>query len=207
VLPVPSRAHIADSRTDAQAIASAINLTAADIKGFTDEGAPAIANLRSAERQQARCGGTLPLLRKRLAFLVSHRFQQEPTQTSLRIALSEVWVFPTEKLAMAQLAALGSKRVPKCGVPVVRKAFGPKFKGLRIRMHRIQSAVAGGVGWRITELSGPGLPRRQFIDLFAFARGRVMVALSTTSSPDLFPQDLEGQLMTLLATRASPPGP
>ncbi|HEU4973974.1 MAG TPA: hypothetical protein VFT50_02705 [Baekduia sp.] len=185
--------------------ANAINLTSADLQGFTDKGAIQIKDAGSSERQQARCLGVLPLLHKRVAYVLSHSYQQSG-DSYLRAAHSEVSVFPNAKLAGGYLNALGSKRTPACSVPAIRKAFGPTLRNLRVRMHHIPAEVAGGVGWRTTLLWKSGEPRREFIDVFAFARGRAVVALTTTSFPSLFPQEVDGHLVQLLAARASAQG-
>ena len=137
---------------------------------------------------QARCIGSLQLRRKRMAFVTSHQFQQGQRTVPFATCCLRCRYFRPRAWRWHNCRRWAAGRPPKCALPVIKETFGSE--SVRARTRRIPSTVRNGLVWRITLLPASGAPRREFIDVQAFARGRAVVALSVTAFPGSVHPDL-----------------
>src|SRR5271166_2254125 len=205
------------TRAQAQAFARAVNLTAADVPGFTVV-PPSRLGATPAERrlqaETARClGGSGTVTgagsSAGLAEVSSPHFQREAGARSASVS-SEVNVSRTSALASRELAEIRSARTRACLTRYMEQVLGRRAGG------GVSSAVSvvggnppaagttGGFGWRITvALAVRGARIPVYLDILGFVYGPAEVSMFSSGLPEPFPAAAEEHLYSLLLKRAT----
>ncbi len=201
------------SKAQAEAFAHAVNLTAADLPGFSVAPASTPGETPAERRLQAetaRCLGGIGGSGggQALAEVSSPHFQRIAGLSSASVS-SEVSVSSTPAQASAELAKIRSPRTRVCLTRYMQGVLGSRGGG------SVQSAVkvvegnppapgtAGGFGWRITvalAVHGAGIP--VYLDILGFVDGPAEVSLFSTGLPQPLPAAAEEHLYGLLLKRA-----
>jgi hypothetical protein len=202
------------TKAQAVAFAHAVNLTAADLPGFTaaphKQKKPS-ANEQRSEAQLERCLGR-SRSKKGIAEVDSDSFEQE-TSTSLLNVSSEVTVVKTPALAAHALALIKKASTRAC----VSRYFnllisGLKTSGAKIGKVKLTTGTppapgtGGSFGWRLSTIitakkTGAQIPFS--LDILGFINGRAAVTLLTSGLPQPFPATGELELFSLLVKRAT----
>jgi hypothetical protein len=186
-------------------VAAAINLTAADVPGFT--GTPhqvSAADRRNSDRLARCAGGTPPSTA--LADVYSPDFSKG---NGTLLVDSDVTVMPSTSDVARDVASLRSGRAESCfrrliGQELAQQLGSVKVSGLRV--DRISSPAPGtdaAFGFRITlTITRAGKSTPLFSDLRGFAVGNVEVSLTTFGTGQPFPESDALRLFSLLVQRA-----
>ncbi len=211
-----SAAGVTPTKAQALAFAHDVNLTAADVPGFTaaphkkSSDKKSSANEKRAEAQLERCLGK-SRNKKGIVEVSSDSFEQETSSSELNVS-SEVTVVKTPALAAHALALVKQASTRKC----VSRYFNLLISGLKTSGAKIGKVTlttgtppapgaGGSFGWRLStvitdEKSGSRIPF--FLDILGFIDGRAAVTLLTSGLPQPFPSSGELSLFSLLVKRA-----
>jgi hypothetical protein len=194
---VLARNVAAITRSQARAVAQAVNLTPNDVPGFKASSIPP-----RVFSKTGRCPGEVPPSRW-LAFAHSDAFEQGAGNSFLEVNSASA-VLPTAQLAKRDLAALSGNRGRQCFAGAVKRSLsGSAFKLLHLSITSRPPPAAGGVGLRLVlRLSRSGTVFTEYADALLFVRRQVSVALDTSSIGRAFPAARERQLSHVLVARA-----
>jgi hypothetical protein len=200
------------TKAQAVAFAHAVNLTVADVPGFTaspHKHKKSSASERRAEAQLELCLGKSRNT-KGIAEVDSDSFEQETSTSELNVS-SEVTVVKTPALAAHALALVKKASTRAC----VSRYFnllvsGLKTSGAKIGKVKLTTATppapgtGGSFGWRLSTIitakeNGAQIPF--FLDILGFINGRAAVTLLTSGLPQPFPASGELGLFSLLVKR------
>jgi hypothetical protein len=206
----PARSS-APSRQRALAFASAVNLTAADVPGFTPSARHQQGNSaseRRLEKQMLRCAGVVGSARG-VAEQGSKSFQLKHAILDLSVS-SEVSVQSSAAEASRSLAAIRSAHVRDCFSHYLGAIFkGKRVKGATLRNVTIQSGTppapgtSGSFGWRVTaSFSVHGIEIPIYLDFLGFVDGPSEVTLLSSGLLRPFPATVQQHLFALLLSRA-----
>jgi hypothetical protein len=202
------------TKQQALAFAHAVNLTSADVPGFsvssTHEGETP--REKRLEREMLRCAGTKGS-GKGLAEVSSKDFEIKHGILDLGVS-SEVGVARTSALAARQLAAIRSAHVRSCFSHFLDLIFkGKRFSGAIVSPVSIASGTppapgtAGSFGWRVTAtFSVQRLRVPLYVDILGFVYGPASVTLFSSSLVRPFPAAIQQRLFSLLLSRAEARG-
>jgi len=199
------------TRAQAVAFARAVNLTAADVPGFTPssrhegETEPE----RRLQRSLRRCAGPVHF-GGGLAQEQSASFELKRDVLDLGVN-SEVAVARTSALAASELRAIREARVKDCFSRYLDTLLkGRRFRGARPGPVSIASGTPpapgarGSFGWRITATFSAGrVTVPLYVDILGFVLGPARVSLVSSGALRPFPAALQQRLYTLLLARAS----
>lgn len=203
------------TKAEALAFAHAVNLTAADVPGFTASPKQhgESASERRLEQELRRCTGAAGSQalgsRDALAEAGSPDFELKHGILSFSVS-SEVSVAQSSAQAAGSLSAVRSARVRAC----VTRYLGQLLKaqhtgGAKVTGVSIVSGTppapdtTGGFGWRITaKLAYRGVPLSFYLDILGFVDGPAQVTLTSSGALRPFPAKAEEQLFSLLLARA-----
>jgi len=208
--------NAAPTKTEALAYAWAVNLTAADVPGFT--ATPKQHGESAAERrlegQLRRCAGAqsaqaLGSSSGAVAQASSPELQFKRGIVDLTVS-SEVSVFQSAARAAGSLSATRSARVRACVSRYLTELLrsehtgAAKVTGVSIASGTPPAAgTAGGFGWQVTaKLEYRGVPLSFYLDILGFVDGPAQVTLSSSGILRPFPAKAQEQLFTLLLSRA-----
>jgi hypothetical protein len=197
----------------ALAFAGAVNLTAADVPGFTvsSEHQLETTQEKRLKRELLGCVGGVGYGRP-LAEESSKNFELKRGILQLSVS-SQVSVAQTPATAARELAAIRSAHVQAC----LSRYFGQLFKSQQypggVTVGRVSIAsgtppargTTGGFGWRVTaRLTIPGLavPVPFYLDILGFVYGPSTVTLFSTGALRPFPAAAQQHLFSLLLSRA-----
>ncbi len=203
-------------RPAARAFAHAVNLTAADLPGFTAsadrEGTTA--RERRLERQMLACAGPAasgpaPGAGRSLAEASSKDFEFKHGIVDLGVN-SEVSVGSTPAVAAGELAALRSAHVRECFSHYLSLLFkSQRYAGASVGRVSIASGTppapgtSGGFGWRITaRLIAQRIELPLYMDVLGFVYGPARVTLFSSGALRPFPAGAQERLFQLLLERA-----
>lgn len=211
--------HHGGSPTHAQALAfaRAVNLTAADVPGFTPSHKPEheSAAERRLQQQLRSCGGAvgaraLQHAQGTLAEASSPHFELKRGVLALSVS-SEVSVAHTSAEADAALAAIRSPRVRACFSRYLSSLLqseqhspGETVVGVSIASGTPPApGTTGGFGWRVTAtLAIQGIHISLYFDILGFVEGPSQVTLTSSGTVRPFPARPQEQLYSQLLTRA-----
>jgi hypothetical protein len=193
---LPACASLA--RSQPRALAQALNLTLADVPGFSadPQQPPAF------DKRDSQCPGAVPRSRW-LAYAASDTFDGVSGASHIEVS-SAVTVLPTRALAERDLAALRSRSGRECIAAAFKRAYAnTSIKLLRLSVKQLPASTPGGVGLRVTlRWSGFRHIFTLYQDAFVFVRDRAEVALDTSALGQPFPAALEHRLSEVLVARA-----
>lgn len=198
------------TKPQALALARAVNLTTADVRGFHasyrrhSEGAQE----ERFERGLLRCVGSLGSVGK-LAEVASRNFELDRGILQFTVS-SEVSVAPTAAAAARELAAIRSARVRGClGHSLDQLLKGQRAGGGRVGPVAVASGTppapgtAGSFGWRVTATyTLRGIRLSFYLDMLGFVQGPATVTLFSTGVLRPFPAAAQQRLFSLLLSRA-----
>jgi hypothetical protein len=201
----------APTRQRALAFASAVNLTSADVPGFTASEHHRRSDStreRRLEKQMLRCAGIAKSAHG-VAEQSSKSFQLKRAILDLTVS-SEVSVQSSAAEARTGLAAIRSPHVRACFSRYLSEIFkGQRVRGATIGPVTIQSGTppapgtSGSFGWRVTasfEVRGIKLPI--YLDFLGFVEGPSEVTLLSSGLLRPFPAAVQQHLYALLLSRA-----
>jgi hypothetical protein len=210
--------HHRGSSTHARALAFArtVNLTAADVPGFTpshQQNGESAAE-RRLQQQLRNCGGAtgaraLQHSRGTLAEASSPRFELKRGILALTVS-SEVSVAHTSAEAAATLAAIRGPRLRACFSRYLSSLLksqhypGATVVGVSIASGKPPApGTTGGFGWRVTAtLAVRGIQISFYFDILGFVDGPAQVTLDSSGTVRPFPAKAQEQLYSELLTRA-----
>jgi hypothetical protein len=206
----PSLSGGAVSKPRALAFARAVNLTAADIPGFTVTQARESKTPREqqAEREMLRCTGSAGS-GEGLASVSSKHFQLKRNVVDLGVS-SQVAVAQSPAVAAGELLAIRSSRIRGCFSRYLDEVFqGQSFGGAVARPVSIQAGTppapgtTGSFGWRVTAtLSVRRVNVSFYMDILGFVYGPTRVTLFSSGALLPFPAAIQQRLFLLLLDRA-----
>jgi hypothetical protein len=194
----------------ALAFARAVNLTPADVPGFTPSAKHQHDSPRekALERQMLRCAGA-PGPAKAIAEEGSKDFELKHAILDFSVS-SEVSVQPGTTRAGKGLSAIRGARARGCFSRYLEQSFSTqRIKGAKLGHVSIQSGTppapgtSGSFGWRVTArfvLRGVNVPI--YLDFLGFTVGPSEVTLLSTGLLRPFPAAVQQQLFTTLLSRA-----
>jgi hypothetical protein len=198
------------SRARALAAARAVNLTAADLPGFTvsPRKPTKTTEEKGYERELLRCLGPQGS-GAQLAEASSKDFELSRGILQLGVS-SEVSVAPTPAIASAKLAAVRSPRVRGCFARYFEQLLkGQRYAGAAIGRVSLASGTppaagtTGGFGWRVTAtLDLRGARVSFYLDILGFVYGPATVTLFSTGALEPFPAAAQQRLFETLLQRA-----
>jgi hypothetical protein len=209
------------SQKRALAFASAVNLTADDVPGFTPKSSQDSSSAREKKlgRELAKCAGAiglgggeeshLPGEGKSVANESSKNFELKHGIVDFTVS-SQVSVQSSATEALKGLQAIRSARLRKCFSQYLQLLFaGMRVKGATAGPVSIQAGIppapgtAGGFGWRITAsfiVRGVKVPI--YLDFLGFVNGPAEVTLLSSGLIRPFPAEVQQHLFALLLARA-----
>jgi hypothetical protein len=198
------------SKPRALAFARAVNLTAADVPGFTvTKGRESkTARERQAEREMLRCTGSVRS-GEGLASAGSKHFELKRDVLDLGVS-SEVGVAQSTAQADGELAAIRGSRIRACFSRYLEEVFqGQQFGGAAVRSVSIQAGTppapgtTGGFGWRVTAtLNVRHVKVSFYMDILGFVYGPARVTLFSSGALLPFPATIQQRLFLALLDRA-----
>lgn len=201
----------AATKARAQAVAKAVNLTAADLPGFAGSPSRTTASDRRYSAMLATCSGGVPPS-KSLVNVFSPDFTMEPPGgLAHQEVSSNVSVLPSAKLVAQDLRSVKSARGRAC----LAKATGQLLKSMKVKgvtygpvtitqLKRHAPGSDGSFAYRVRiDARASGLRIPFYVDAIGFSLGRAEVGLTTLGISEPFPATVEQSLLTLLAGRAS----
>jgi hypothetical protein len=194
----------------ALAFAQAVNLTAADLPGFTASSKQERETAQEKRLQQQMLGCAGPGgSSQSFAAGSSKGFELKHEILDLGVS-SEVSVAATAAGAKSELAAIRGARVRGCFKRYLGELFkGRKFGGASVSGVSIVSGTppapgtSGGFGWRVTvpvELHNIQVPF--YLDILGFVDRTARVTLFSSGAIRPFPAAVQQQLFSLLINRA-----
>ena len=200
----------APTRAQAVAFARAVNLTAADVPGFTaasrHEGETE--QEKRLQRRLRECAGPVSF-GDGLAQEQSAPFELKRDIIDLGVS-SEVAVARTPALAASELAAIRGGRVKACFSRYLDMLFkGQRYRGARPGPVSIASGTppargaGGSFGWRIiATFTAERIRLSLYVDILGFVLGPARVTLVSSGALRPFPAALQQRLYTLMLARA-----
>jgi len=198
------------SQGQARAYARAVNLTSADVPGFTasTQRPQRSASEARLEHAMLRCAGSAGS-ESALAEVGSKDFELKRGVLNLSVS-SEVTVAHSAAAALRTLASIRDAHVRECFSRFLDTLIkGENLNGASVGPVSIQSGnppapgTAGGFGWRVTvPLTVHQLGVSFYLDILGFVDGPAEVTLSSTGLVQPFPAAVEQQLFKLLLARA-----
>ena len=198
------------TRSRAVAFARAVNLSSADVPGFTPSPKREGESAREKQLQSRlrQCVGPLSF-GGALAAAQSPSFRLKRTILDLGVK-SEVAVAPTPQLAARELAAVRGARIRQCFSHYLDMLLeGQSKPGARRRPVSIASGTPpapganGSFGWRITATFAVGrIPVSLYVDILGFILGPARVTLVSSGVLRPFPAAVQQRLYALLLSRA-----
>jgi hypothetical protein len=200
----------APSTQRALAFARAVNLTPADVPGFTpgetrQHDSP---REKALERQMLRCAGAAGPA-KAIAEQGSKDFELKHAILDFSVS-SEVSVQASTTRASKGLSAIRGARARGCFSRYLQQSFaGQRIKGATLGPVSIQSGTppapgtSGSFGWRVTAtfiVHNVKVP--VYLDFLGFTVGPSEVTLLSTGLIRPFPAEVQQQLFTTLLSRA-----
>jgi hypothetical protein len=207
----PSTPGQAPSRSSALAFARAVNLTSADVPGFTpsEKHSTSSEHEKRLERAMLRCAGTGASKTKGVLEASSKDFQLKHQILDFSVS-SEVSVQANAAQALHGLDAIRSPHVRSCFSRYLSLIFkGEQVKGATAGPVKIQAGTppapgtAGGFGWRVTAtftVRKVKLPI--YLDFLGFVDGPAEVTLLSSGLLRPFPASVQQHLFSLLLSRA-----
>jgi hypothetical protein len=204
------------TRARALAFAHAVNLTAADVPGFTisHKHEHESAAERRLQQQLRNCGGAAGASAPRhsqgtLAEVSSPDFELKRGILALSVS-SEVTVEHTSAQAAATLAAIRSPRVRACFSRYLSALLksqphpGATVLGVSIASGTPPApGTTGGFAWRVTAtLAVRTIHISFYLDILGFVDGPAQVTLTSSGTVRPFPARAQEQLYSELLTRA-----
>jgi len=192
------------------AVARAVNLTGADVPGFTPSSRSEGESAREKQLQSRlhQCVGQLGFGGP-LADAQSPSFKLRREILDLGVS-SEVAVAPTAVQAARELAAIRGARVRECFSHYLDQLLEGRKRGTRLRPVSIASGTPpapganGSFGWRITATFAVGrIPLSLYVDILGFILGPARVTLVSSGVLRPFPAAIQQRLYALLLARAS----
>lgn len=208
--PTTPETGSSSSRQHALAFARAVNLTAADVPGFTasEKHDSNSANEKRLERQMLQCTG-LGGAAKGVVEQSSQDFHLKRQIIDLSVS-SEVSIQPSAAQAKQGLAAIRSAHVRGCFSRYLTQIFqSEKVKGATPGPVTVQSGTppapgtSGGFGLRVTatfDVHGIKVPI--YLDFLGFVDGASEVTLTSSGLLRPFPASVQQHLFALLLARA-----
>lgn len=203
-------AATAPSRQRALAYARAVNLTAADVPGFTPTTPHehSSASERKLEREMLRCTG-LAGASKAVLEESSKSFALKRGIVDLSVS-SEVSVEASAAQAQRVREAVASAHVRDCFSHYLEQLFkGQSLGGARAGPVTIQSGTppapgtGGGFGWRVSaSFTVRGIKLPFYLDILGFVDGPSEVTLMSSGVLRPFPAEAQQHLFALLLARA-----
>ena len=194
----------------ARAYARAVNLTPADVPGFTPtvEHEQSSASQKRFERQMLSCAG-LSGKTSGVYEEGSKSFELKHDVIDLSVS-SEVSVAASAADAQHALGAIRSAHVRECFSHFLQKVFqSERIKGATVSHVSIQAGTppapgtSGGFGWRVTaDFDVRGITVPVYLDILGFVVGPSQVTLTSTGILRPFPAEAQQHLFTLLLARA-----
>ena len=204
------RAGASLTRSRAVAFARAVNLTSADVPGFTPSSRREGESAREKQLQSRlrQCVGPLSFGGP-LADAQSPAFKLRRDILDLGVS-SEVAVAPTPALATRELAAIRGARARECFSHYLDLLLeGQRNLGAHLRPVSIASGTppapgaSGSFGWRITATLTVGrVPLSLYVDILGFILGPARVTLVSSGVLRPFPAAVQQRLYELLLARA-----
>jgi hypothetical protein len=199
------------TKPQALALAHAVNLTTADVRGFhASEGRHSEgAQEKLFERGLLRCVGS-PGSGGKLAEVASRNFELDRGILQFTVS-SEVSVAPTATAAARELATVRSARVRGCLGHSLdqllnrQRASGGGTVGPVAVASGTPPApgTAGSFGWRVTATyTLRGITLSFYLDMLGFVQGPATVTLFSTGVLQPFPAAAQQRLFSLLLSRA-----
>ncbi len=201
------------TRAQALAFAHAVNLTAADVPGFTPTPKQhhESAGERRLEQELRACTGSQATggSRGAVAEAGSPDFELHRGILDLTVS-SEVSVAQSAAQAAATLAATRSARVRACVSHYLGQLLkSQQYAGASVTGVSIASGTppapgtTGGFGWRVTaRLAVRGLHVSFYLDILGFVYGPAQVTLSSSGAIRPFPASAQEELFSTLLARA-----
>jgi hypothetical protein len=197
------------TRRQAIVFAHAVNLTAADVPGFTViPREPETAAGKGLEREMVRCAGALSSNEK-LVEVNSEKFKRGREMSEVDVS-SEVSFARTPALAVRELEALSSAQARTCVSRYIDRYFkGEEFRGASISPVTITSSTpsapgtTGSFGWQISiMITARHIQIPFYIDILGFVYGQAQVSLFSTGVPTPLSSGIQQRLFSLLLERA-----
>jgi hypothetical protein len=198
------------TKARALAAARAVNLTAADLPGFTVSSRKQTKTTQEKgyERELLRCLGP-QAAGTQLAEAGSKDYELSHGILQLGVS-SEVSIAPTPAMASAKLAAVRSPRVRGCFAHYFERLLkGQRYAGAAIGPVSLASGTppaagtTGGFGWRVTAtLDLHGVRVSFYLDILGFVYGPATVMLFSTGALEPFPAAAQQHLFGVLLGRA-----
>ncbi|HXN36970.1 MAG TPA: hypothetical protein VN892_02935 [Solirubrobacteraceae bacterium] len=200
------------TKARATAFARAVNLTAADVPGFTvvtgRERERESAAEKRLEREMLDC--VHPASGKQLAGVSSQKFKRESSAGQQSVQ-SEVSVARTSSAAAKELVVIRSAHSRACMSHYLdlllqgEKSRGATFAPVSIAQGTPSApGTTGTFAWRITlTVTVHGVTISTYIDILGFVYGPAQVSLFASGLPQPFPAAGEQKLFSLLVRRAT----
>jgi hypothetical protein len=203
------------TRSQAVAFARGVNLSAADVPGFTvekREREDETAAEKQLGHQLLHCAGALSA-RQKLIEVSSSKFTRGHSLPQVDVS-SEVSVARTPGLAARELATIRSAHARTCVSRYLNLLFkGKAFRGARINPITIVAGTppapgtTGSFGWRIrVAFTVKSTPIPFYFDILGFVYGPAQVVLLSTGFPIPLPAAIQQRLFVLLVARAKANG-
>ncbi len=204
-------------RSRALAFARAVNLTAADLPGFSSARRSGAKPQRRAEGELFRCAGARRAAgtsrSSDLATATSPSFEFKHGILDLGVS-SEVGISRSSALASAELEALHSHRVRGCFTRYLDSVLSAGTpRGTNVGPVSIEAGnppapgTSGTFGWRVRATFGlDGVKVPVYLDLLGFVYGPARVTLVSSGALRPFPALVQQRLFALLLTRAQAHG-
>jgi hypothetical protein len=212
----PGQSGQTPTKAKALAFANAVNLTAADVPGFTASPKQhgESASERRLEQELRRCTGAAGSealgSRDAVAEASSPDFELKSGVFDFSVS-SGVSVAQSSAQAAGSLSAVRSARVRACVTRYLGQLLkeqhttgGAKVTGVSIVSGTPPApGTTGGFGWRITaKLAYRGIPLSFYLDVLGFVDGPAQVTLTSSGALRPFPARAEEQLFSELLSRA-----
>jgi hypothetical protein len=198
------------TKPQALALARAVNLTTADVRGFhaSDRRHSEGAQEKRFEQGLLRCVGSLGSGGK-LAEVSSKDFELDRGILQFSVS-SEVSVAPTLAAAARELATIKSARVRVClSHSLAQLLKGQAAGGGTVGPVAVASGTppapgtTGSFGWRVTATYAlRGVKLSFYLDMLGFVQGPATVTLFSTGVLRPFPAAAQQRLFSLLLSRA-----
>ena len=202
------------TKAEAEAFASAVNLSASDLPGFKAEAHEhESAKQKAEERELLRCmagtGAAQAGTGENLAEADSHEYSREAGPFRVSVS-SGVTVVDSAAAAVKELTAIRSEKARGCLKQYLEKLLeGRKFEGSKASLASIKQGTpaapgtSGSYGWRITaNFVTHGVKVPLYMDFLGFVYDRAEVSLFTSGLSAPFPSGAERYLFALLVERA-----
>lgn len=193
----------------AQVVAKAVNLTAADVPGFTGTPHASTSQDKQTSDQLARCAGATPPSQALLDAYSDDFNKGQGLQTES--VSSDVTAWQSPATVQGDLAAIKSTKAQDCFVQFIDQQLsssagqGVQFSNAKVApMAADAPGTDGSFGYRMTlEATAQGVNSTVYVDVFGFAVKNYEVELDDFAIGQAFSNTTEQQLLGLLASRAT----